>query len=405
MTRRQIGAILVCIGTTILFLSFMWEKTPLQLLPKLPSLLGFNGKMTYLILFQNNYELRPTGGFMGSYGLLTFDRGKPALTVEDIYVPDGQVTSHIDSPEPIQEAFQLGTWRLRDANWNPDFPESAKTIEWFFDKAGISQIDGVIATNLSTFQKLLKLVEPVSLTDYSEKITENNVWEKAQFYSQENFFPGSKQKREFLSDLSKEVLKKLDSSFIKKVQAAKVLYQALSEKQILLYFNDQEVQKPFESLNWAGAVEKPRCLPWLPSCVADSLFVVEANLGVNKANCCIERKEELFVTIDGSQVHHKLQVTLTNNSSQFRWGGRYKAWIRIIYGEEEKGLWVEVPEGKTHVVTIEYETKNNGSSGPYVLSIQKQSGIDGVPFMLHITRNGNTQSISKDIMQDDLFVL
>jgi hypothetical protein len=406
MLKRRIGTVFVSIGLFTVFLGILWNSVFFQMIRELPNLLGFRGEKTFLVLFQNNFELRPTGGFMGSYGLLKFDRGKADLTVEDIYAPDGQVAYHIDPPAPIQEAFKLGTWRLRDANWDPDFPESAKTLEWFFDKAGISYIDGVIATNLSTFQKLLKIVEPVPLLDYSEEITEKNVWEKAQFYSQENFFPGSRQKKEFLSDLSKEVLKKfLSSSLVQKFQAGKVLYRALGEKQVLMYSNNEEAQKQLEALNWAGATQKPRCLPWLSSCVADSLFVVEANLGVNKANCCIERKEELFVTIDGLQIHHKLQLTLTNNSSLSRWGGRYKAWVRVLYPQGEKALWVEVPEGKSHVVTVEYETKNGKNVGPYSLLLQKQSGIEKIPFTLHLTRNGVTKTVFKEIKRDELLVL
>lgn len=406
MLKRRIGIAFVSIGLFTVFLGIFWNSVLFQMIRELPNLFGFRGEKTFLVLFQNNFELRPTGGFMGSFGLLKFNKGQMSLSVEDIYAPDGQVTSHIDPPEPIQEAFKLGTWRLRDANWDPDFPESAKTIEWFMEKAGVKKIDGVLATNLDVFKKLLRLVQPVTLPDYNEEITENNVWEKTQFYSQENFFPGSKQKKEFLHDLSLETGDRLkNASLLKKLSAIGILYQALGEKQIMVFSNDAPVERFLDSVNWSGRVKTPRCFPWISSCVADSLFVVEANLGVNKANCCIERKEELFVTIDESQVHHKLQLTLTNNSSQSTWGGRYKAWVRVIYGEGEKGLWVEVPEGRTHIVTIEYETRNGEATGPYSLLFQKQSGIEKIPFTLYLTRNGVTKTVFKEVVRDELLVL
>src|SRR4030042_5849513 len=93
----------------------------------------FNQPRTFLILLQNNQELRPTGGFMGSYAILkTQDFKLKDLKVEDIYETDGKVSAHINPPAPIQEAFHLGTWRLRDANWDPNFKSTAETLDWIF---------------------------------------------------------------------------------------------------------------------------------------------------------------------------------------------------------------------------------------------------------------------------------
>jgi len=40
------------------------------------AILGFEGTRNYLLLFQNNMELRPGGGFIGSYGMLGIENGK-----------------------------------------------------------------------------------------------------------------------------------------------------------------------------------------------------------------------------------------------------------------------------------------------------------------------------------------
>ncbi|MCX6705358.1 MAG: DUF4012 domain-containing protein, partial [Candidatus Woesebacteria bacterium] len=63
----------------------------------LPRLLGQDKSKTYLVLFENNMELRPTGGFIGSFGLVTFDGGRLSdLTVNDVYSADGQLNGHVE---------------------------------------------------------------------------------------------------------------------------------------------------------------------------------------------------------------------------------------------------------------------------------------------------------------------
>ena len=185
--KKVLGIVLIGAGIAVLAVS-IWAGSP------------FSGEKRYLILLQNQMELRPTGGFLGSYAIVQLKNGKLIeLSVQDIYEPDGRVTEHIEPPGPIQEAFQLGTLRLRDANWDPDFPKTAETLMWYFKKAGEGEFDGVIATNLLVFQEVLRQIGPVGLVDYDEDISVENLCEKAQFYSQESFFPGSKQKPEFLN--------------------------------------------------------------------------------------------------------------------------------------------------------------------------------------------------------------
>ncbi len=89
---------------------------------------------------------------MGSYAKLIFlNGGLKDFIVQDIYVPDGQILGHVDPSWPIQTAFKHGFWKLRDSNWDPDFPTASKQIQWFFEKGGEKPVDGLIAINLSTF--------------------------------------------------------------------------------------------------------------------------------------------------------------------------------------------------------------------------------------------------------------
>ena len=89
---------------------------------------------------------------MGSYAVIrSQELGVRSVRVEDIYQPDGQLVGYVEPPAPIKKAFPFGSWKLRDANWDPDFPKTAETLMWYFKKAGEGEFDGVIATNLLVF--------------------------------------------------------------------------------------------------------------------------------------------------------------------------------------------------------------------------------------------------------------
>ena len=161
------------------------------------------GKKTYTVLLQNNKELRATGGFMGSYAQLHFKEGILVdYKIEDIYVPDGAITWYIEPPEPIQEAFQHGTWRLADSNWDPDFPTSAKSISWFFDKAGVDTGNGIIAVNFEVLEDIFQVIGEVYLPDYESSISADSLYIVTQNEVEKDFFPGSTKTKDFLQHLT-----------------------------------------------------------------------------------------------------------------------------------------------------------------------------------------------------------
>ena len=117
--------------------------------------LGYNGPRKYLFLFENNQEMRATGGFIGSYGILDISSGRvKKLFVDDIYNPDGQLKAKVIPPAPIQKMSAV--WTMHDANWFPDFPTSAEKVAWFYEKTGGPTVDGVIAITPELLQDLLE---------------------------------------------------------------------------------------------------------------------------------------------------------------------------------------------------------------------------------------------------------
>ncbi len=75
----------------------------LRAAPSLPAILGMNGPVTYLILFQNNHELRGTGGFISAVGELTVEQAKIAeLDISDSYDFYNPALAYPVAPQPMQ---------------------------------------------------------------------------------------------------------------------------------------------------------------------------------------------------------------------------------------------------------------------------------------------------------------
>jgi len=419
----------------------------------LPELVGKNGRRVYYVLLQNNLELRPSGGFIGSYAKMKFnDGGMEDILIQDIYVPDGQIVGHVDPPWPIQAAFKQGWWRLRDSNWEIDFPQSSKTILWFFEKGKEDKGDGIVAVNLMIIKDLIKLFEPITLADYEYKITAENLYQITQNEAEKDFFPGSTQKKDFLSSLGRQLflnLKTINNNQL--IQLIKLINQRLGEKQILISFNHKELSAFFQKLNWDGSVNRQ----YLDNQnnITDYFYLVDTNLGANKANCCIERNvlQEIKINDEGA-ILEKVMINYINSHPKqdpkppLFWGGNYHNFLRLIIPKEAEaimvkvnnqlidkrqleleineqkkiqtiGFFITVPAISQTLVEIDYQkiVKLKDGLSNFYLEIQKEPGIDNylhkvkinLPTSLQIQTNQITNNFTFDkiIKTDEVITL
>jgi hypothetical protein len=385
----------------------------------LPWLIGQDQKRTYLVLFQNNNELRPTGGFIGSFAFLTFEKGRFVdFEVQDVYWADGQLKGHVEPPAELKKYLGEANWYLRDANWDPDFPSSAVKIQWFLEKETGRKVDGVVGINLFVAQKLLEAVGEVELPDYKEKINANNLFERAQYYSEIGFFPGSTQKQDFLGSLARVLFEKIKNAEEKtKIGTAKAIYNSLKSKDILIYLNNPQAMAIIFDLEWDGGIRSVKCQISNVKCLADYLMIVEANVGVNKANHFVERGmvEEVKINESG-EVKKNLKISYQNKSPSAHFpAGDYKNYLRIlvprgsqlekifvdsqelekekidigdISGKTSFGFLVNIPVGGKKEIEISWllpEKIELDSKIQYLYFLQKQSGIKREKFNLEVS--------------------
>ncbi len=392
----------------------------------LPQILGKGERKTYLVLFQNNIELRPTGGFIGSFGTATFEGGRMSeLNINDVYSADGQLRGHVEPPEPIKNYLGEANWWLRDSNWDPDFPTSARRAEWFLDKEVDTQVDGVMGIDLSLVRDLLKYTGPIFLPDYNLDITTNNLYEKTQAEVQENFFPGSRKKASFLTALSRSLVAevaKLDSK--NKILVLKSIFDNLEGRHIQAFLHDDLGQNAVSALGWSGEIPTPSCGE---GCYTDLIGLVEANVGVNKANYFITRKVDMNVNFSSTGVKRTFTLDFQNSANiALGAAGNYKVYLRIlvpgdsevtnvrrIIGQSQESLSPEITEnkgkkeigvillvlgGQNQKVEFSWQSPTSPEVKNYSLYVRKQAGIDSYPFALTINRGSiyNT-TLDKDI--------
>jgi len=406
-------------------------QTAERLLLLYPYVAGYKEPLRLLFLFQNSTELRPTGGFVGSLMEVSIEDGVvSSMDVQDVYAADGQLRGHVDPPGPIRDILQQEHWYLRDSNWNPNFEESAKQAMWFYEKETGKTVQGVIAVNSSLMIQILNFLGPIQIPDTKDTITADNFYEKSLAYTQTDFFPGSTQKKDFLGSLVKTVMTSVvGNKTVSGIQAFSIVDSALKNRNIQMYFTNPEAQQLTKQFAWAGNIpSKTYCINTSVPCIFDYNAIIEANLGVNKANYYIKREDTRDITIDSSgKITENRTRTLTNTANGQTGSGAYKNYMRMYVPSSahitnftidntsvpakstKKNAPLIFPYGELDIsspdfsiialafslaqnqkttisLTYEYTEKQENTSklfDVYVFS-QKQSGIDTVPTIIRI---------------------
>ena len=260
----------------------------------LPEILGHEGQRSYLLLAQNEDEIRATGGFISGIGLLTLDNGEIlSLDFQDATTYDAasirtNSTAYGFPPLPLRELMGADYLLLRDANYWPDFPISAqKAIDLYQIVQPQTQIDGVIAIDQQFIALLVEATGPVTVAGSDTVITGKNAVDS--FRDAFNIKEGQtnqewlQNRKAFLSTFSAAIRQKIESepASIDMVTLARNMYSAINSRHLQLFMVDEEVTAVLTQLDWDGRLENPAG--------QDFLLVLDSNVGFNKTNLFVER--------------------------------------------------------------------------------------------------------------------
>ena len=359
-----------------------------------PDLLGFNGKKAYLILFQNNMELRPGGGFIGSYGLLTLDKGKISdFSIHDVYDADGQLKGHIEPPFAVRRYLQSVHWYLRDSNFDVDYINNAVAAARFLSLEKNQTINGVVGVDVSFVKNILLAMGQVYVPEYNENVTSDNLFQLTESHAEKNFFPGSTQKKDFLRAL----LQAMESNLAAKknisyLSLAQAVGDSISQKHVLFAFDNSSIQNLFTVNGWSSSLWDDRKQD--SAQINDFMGISEANLGINKANYFIKRSVSQVINVDDSgNVSSSITVAYKNTNTNGTWpGGNYKNYLRFILPQGAQLTGIKIngqPQSIIDAITDPQVYENKNFSAPNKLEIEKydQNGKTIYGFLTNVSIN------------------
>lgn len=389
----------------------------------LPHFAGYPEEHTALILFQNETELRPTGGFWGTYGLATFSGGElKNFQTDDIYALDGPAESFLDSapPEPLRKYLGVSRWFLRDANWSPDFAVSARQGLDFFareTKNAAPTPHAIVGITSAAVAKLLTVTGDIEIDGV--RFTPENFTETLEFEVERGFVSkgiARGERKDVIGRLGDELIARLEHLTPQDaLRALMIVAEAFSEKHVLVFDLDTEVQDALREARWSGE---------LPSPTGDFFMAVDANLASLKSDPAVARSIQYSVqpSKDGNLLA-RLAITYDHHGS-FNWKTtRYRTYTRVYVprasrlvsvsgamendrlldparrpGEasvgEEGGLavfgaFISIEPGDSGTLVFTYElpaaiAEQVRRDGDYTLTAFKQAGTSGHPLTLDL---------------------
>jgi len=405
---------------------------------QLPNIAGSQGqRKKYLVLFQNNNELRPTGGFLTAYSIIFIENGKVTPDKsDDIYELDKKFRSRLEIPEQLGKYLTTEKyWNLRDMNISPDFKISMDTFFKHYQtvRGEPQDVDGIITVDTQLLTKLLEVLGPVEVPGYGTFSAQNDprcdcpqvVYALSEIITKPT---------PFIREDRKGILGPMMSAILHKTYSAprqhwpqlfSLAWEAVQSRSVQMYYLDQEAQQAAENANAAGRMNLPN--------EGDFLAIVDANLGGAKSNLFTEY--EVTQIVEGptnGSISNNLEITYRNShkadncnleAGKLCLNAPAPTWNRIylppsvevletqgylqepsIYQEEGftvvDGFYRLDPLGMSKI-KIRYQQPFGLDH--YQVSIWKQGGIKPFSFLLDVNGNQQQHQVSKDMVLSDTF--
>ncbi len=415
----------------------------LEMSPSLPKLAGFDAPQTYLVVVQNNDELRGPGGFFTSVGEVTVEDARPAeFSFQDSSRVWSRDHKYAAAPEPMQRYMNVGLILLRDANWSPDLPTSARTIRSLYAQERGVQADGLITVDTHAVQIIVEALEPLSVQlgegDEIEtvEVTSENLtgWMRESRDESLDVVDGEIQgdwggRKDFMPALVDAMLARLQGGGTDYAKLAQAGVVALNQRSIQLWMVDEMAAAQLAQLGWDGALRPPA-----GENAGDFLALVDSNLGYNKVDAAIERALDYEIEWDENGVGtatatatytHTVVKPNHQCNPRSRYGSTYEEsiarcyfdYVRLYVPGGSKLLSIEgvapdtvehyrgergtqvfagyfaLKPGKRQRLTFRYTLPPAITAVDYALAVQRQSGTRALPFTAQVGEHETATTI------------
>jgi Protein of unknown function (DUF4012) len=396
----------------------------LRVQDQLPDMLGMNGPRRYLVLAEDPAELRPSGGFIGTYGLVTFDQGRMTKSEfrNTLLLDFTPGPPYVEPPSGLKNHL-LGTkfsWQLADAGWSPDFPTSAqKALELYTLESGDSKIDGVIALDTYCIDILLGVTGPIEVPEYGVTVKAGETTLTALANTRQSTDPGVDRKA-FLDVFGGRLLDAMMATPNAKWPGLlDALRVAAGQRHLMAWAKDGNAESLIGWAGWDGAVRAD---------VGDYVQAADANVApTSKYNLVTHRSLDMKVQIDNvGNANDTLTLNWDNRADQpeASWlrnlpvtgtGGMLGNYLRVLTPDRSRlqsvsggrlapltgveeispeagrtayGLFLLLPPGQTSATiswVSPYPVETDDKTGFYRLTVQKEAGRPAEPLSVTVT--------------------
>ncbi len=394
----------------------------------IPGILGVDSPVAkrYMVIMQNDKEIRPTGGFWTNYATFKIKDGllQSDFTSKDFYSIDYAIDvidayyDFPDAPPPYSKYLKVERWYARDTNSSPDLPTSIDNFMFYYDlgkryaPAEIKPVDGIITIDTKVIEEIMEITGPVTVSGLTydssnvvlelERIASLNVREQIN-------------RKGVLGNLMEEMLVNVFES--DSAMWSKLIDKAVDlavRKHIQGYTVDEEAQALIEKYNFAGRITDP--------VEGDYAFVVQTNLGGDKTNWFVNKIVDHMLEQEGDRWVRTVKIKYTYEQPGEEFGPfikRFRDWVRVYTplgtelisienSEDENGggeernktyysAYVELgPDESKELIFKYYLPEGIVMDGQYNLLIQKQSGIDKEVHIVNAVGKSSTVELNKD---------
>ncbi len=396
----------------------------------IPGALGMSGTKNYLLLFQNDKEIRATGGFITAFATIKLENGQvSATTSDDIYRLDEKLLNvclskicPLTPPAPIVKYLPevsgkpRSAWSMRDSNISPDVPTSAAQFEKMYSLLGEGlPFEGIIYIDSQVVENLIEVTGPIDVfgTNFSAEVDIRcncpNVIYELENYA-EIAAKGEKDRKAILGVLMQQILaKSLGGELEKTPQLIQALVELANKKHIIFYMHDNTTQKALSSLNWTGEI---RGASGTEIFDGDYLHVNDSNFAGGKTNLYVEQTVTQEISVKGEEVKKKVTIEYKNPQPFGTWLNTInRDYVRIYAPKGSKLIsskgsedpvnttedlgktvfeaFVQVRPQNSRKLEIEY-TIPYSPGKEYKLLIQKQPGAKDFRYIIKL--NGSTKA-------------
>ncbi|GAB4546363.1 MAG: hypothetical protein Fur002_21360 [Anaerolineales bacterium] len=296
---------------------------------QIPALMGAgkSGAKTYLLLVQNEDELRPTGGFITAASAVTMLDGQlNGLSFVNSGGLDNWYKLYPAAPWQLKEYMNSPVLVFRDSNWFSDYSATAAYAKFLYSYTNEGELDGVIAFDQRFLIEMLEATGPILVEGEPRPIDALNVAK----YMRESKTPDRTEagspdwnNKAFLNKLAYALLGKIFSGEAKWETVSAALLKALNERHLLAQVDNPSIAALLARYRWDGSIQPGG---------GDFLMAVDSNIGFNKTNAVVE--ESLDYSVDLSDLSAPTATLATLHKNNAAQNVICKQWLKQKFKEE-----------------------------------------------------------------------